>query len=144
MDKKKECPSRYKIEINLFDRHLFFVDEADLFFQAGGNGKITYTFIRDLVNLRKARIFFLLSFADTTKQGSGGHGTGLVAAGSTAFCVPYDADRARRILPKDDAHKAPKLSVGEAIIKIPDEKRVSICQMPLVSEKDLTPFKKKR
>jgi len=120
---------------------LIYVDEADLFFKAK-NGKQTYQCIEHLVNLRKGRIFFLLSFADTTKSGAGGHGTSLVAAGSTVFCVNYDAARARRVL-GDDGRKAFNLPVGFAVVKIPDEK-ASVCQIPLVTEKDLTPFKKKR
>ncbi len=119
---------------------LIYVDEADLFFKAK-NGKQTYQFIEHLVNLRKGRIFFLLSFADTTKSGAGGHGTSLVAAGSTVFCVNYDATRARRIL-GDDGRKAFNLPVGQAVVKIPDEK-ASVCHIPLVTEQDLKPFMKK-
>lgn len=121
--------------------HFVFIDEADLFFQDKENGKETYNMIRDLVNLRKGRIFFLMSFADTTKAGSGNIGTSLIAAGTSVFCVSYDMDRAKRVLQgQGEAQRALNLPVGFAVIKIPDEKRVTVCRMPYVTERDLEPF----
>lgn len=120
--------------------YFIFVDEADLLFQDEAYGKENYRLIRDLINLRKGRIFFMLSFADTTKSGSGGKGTGLVAAGTTVFVVNYDMTRARLVLQgTDEARKALNLPVGFAAVKIPDAK-VQVCRMPLVSEADLQPF----
>lgn len=121
--------------------HFMFMDEADLFMQDKEYGKATYNAIRDLVNLRKGRIFFLMSFADTTKAGSGNIGTGLVAAGTSVFCVNYDIDRAKRILQgQGEAQRALNLPIGFAVVKIPDERRVTVCRMPYVTETDLQPF----
>jgi len=120
--------------------HFVFMDESDLFFQDKEHGKENYSLVRDLVNLRKGRIFFLLSFADTTKAGSGNIGTGLVAAGTTVFCVNYDLTRARLVLQgQGEAQRALNLPVGYAAVKIPDAK-VQVCQMPYITEADLEPF----
>lgn len=120
--------------------HFIFVDEADLFFQDKEHGKETYELIRDLINLRKGRIFFLLSFADTTKAGSGKVGTGIVTAGAAVFCVNYDMTRARIILQgTNEPQKAINLARGFAVCKLPDSKAF-VCRMPLVTAADLTPF----
>lgn len=121
--------------------HIVAIDESDLFLQDKEHGKETYNAIRDLVNLRKGRIFFIMSFADTMKAGSGNIGTGLVAAGTSVFCVNYDIDRAKRVLQgQGEAQRALNLPVGFAVVKIPDEKRVTVCRMPYVTEADLEPF----
>ncbi len=120
--------------------HIFFIDEADLFFKNKKFGKDTYRLIEHLINLRKGRLFFLLSFADTTKAGSGDIGTSLVAAGTSVFCVNYDLARARVVLQgPNEARKALNLPVGYAAVKIPDQK-VQVCRMPYVTEKDLIQF----
>ena len=117
-----------------------FIDEADLLFKAKKHGKENYYYVEHLINLRKGRIFFLLSFADTTKAGSGDIGTSLVAAGTTVFCVNYDIIRARVVLQgPNEAQKAVNLPVGYAAIKIPDSK-VQVCRMPYITEADLAPF----
>src|SRR4030042_2279025 len=93
--------------------HFVFIDEADLFFQDKENGKEKNKMNRELINLRKGRIFFLLSFADTTKAGSGNIGTSLIAAGTTVFCVNYDLTRARLVLQgQGEAQRALNLPVG--------------------------------
>lgn len=127
--------------------YIIIIDEADLFFKAKKWGKRAYEIVEKLINLRKARIFFLFSFADVTKSGSGGHGTGIVAAGSTVFCVRYNVNKARSVLQgPGEAQKTVSLPLGYAAVKIParnpgEEAKVQICKMPLVKESDLDPFR---
>lgn len=122
---------------------IILIDEADLFFKHKAYGKQAYDIIEYLINLRKARIFFLLSFADTTKKGSGSHGTGIVTAGSTVLCVRYTQARAKIILPeRGDAQKTYSLPLGYAAVKIParqsgEESKLRICKIPKVTAEDL-------
>lgn len=125
---------------------IIVIDEADVLLKSKYGGE-AYRLIVSLINLRKARIFFLLSFADTTKEGSGGHGTGIVSASSTVLCVRYNVDKARRLLAgPGEAAKVANLRLGWAAVKVPprnpgEEARVQIVKMPLVTDKDLEPFK---
>lgn len=127
---------------------IIVIDEADVLLSSRC-GKDAYRVLVALINLRKFRLFVLLSWADTTKQGSGGHGTGLVSASSTVFCTRYNVDKARRMLSgPGEAAKVANLRLSWAAVKIPprapgEESKLQIVKMPLVTPLDLEPFQER-
>jgi plasmid maintenance system antidote protein VapI len=113
-------------------------DEMADIFDEPENSDATYRLLKKLRRLRKAGVFQVLVHHDSTREGQGGKGTGLMNLAVSSFVVNATPTKAQRILDKN-ASMAVNLPKGQAVLTLPSADPV-IVALPFVTPQDLTPF----
>jgi len=118
---------------------VLMIDEIHDIFDVESHAKEFYRLLKKLRRLRKAGLFQVLVHHDSTKEGQGNKGTGLMNLNVSAFVVNSTKSKAQKILENGDADKALNLERGKAVLKVPGGESDVVC-LPFVNQSDLALF----
>jgi DNA-binding transcriptional regulator YiaG len=115
------------------------MDEIHDIFDVEPYNKDTYRLLKKLRRLRKGGIMEVLTWHDSTKEGAGQLGTGLMSLNVSAFVVNSTKSKAAKVLESGDAEKAVNLEKGQAVLKLPGDDSETIL-LPFIQKGDLFQF----